>query len=118
MPMSLSLTFRSLNAPNAQPFSLAAPKRALVRRIFDHAQTVERFGRYLEAMNFSPHTRTKYVFVARKFGEFLGSKSFAAVDKTDVRAYIATLYERQLAPGTMQNALYALRSLYKFLRLG
>jgi site-specific recombinase XerD len=114
----VSLTFRSLNAPNAQPFSLAAPQCALVRRIFDHSQTIERFDRYLQAVNVSPHTRTAYTFTARKFGEFLGSKSFAAVGKTDVRAFIATLYDRQLAAGTLQNALYALRSLYKFLRLG
>lgn len=83
-----------------------------------NAELTATFDRWLEAQNYSQHTRRAYGQVLRDFGAFLGAKSFTAVEHVDVRAFLAHLGARGCSPNTLASRLYALRSFYDFLGLG
>lgn len=102
-----------LRAPKPNP--LARPIR---RRSFSNELLVEKFEQYLAVIKYSAHTRASYVHAVKEFGKFLGDKNLAAVKSLEVKAFLATFYDRQLQKATMNSALYALRSFYRFLELG
>jgi integrase/recombinase XerC len=109
-------------APYRQSLEPAIPQLPLARRIrrrsFQNELLVEKFDKYLEVIAYSRHTRRSHGAWAKRFGEFLGDRNLAVATKDDVRAFLATLFERNLKPATSQNALFALRCFYKFLELG
>jgi integrase/recombinase XerD len=108
--------------PFSQPLAPAVPQlqlsRPIRRRHFANEILIEKFDKYLTAINFSKNTRLRYGAWAKQFGAFLGEKNFAAIKPQDVRDFIGTLHERDCEASTMANALFALRALYKFLELG
>ncbi|MHB8499710.1 MAG: tyrosine-type recombinase/integrase [Candidatus Acidiferrales bacterium] len=102
-------------APPESPLPLAEPLR---RRSFQNEVLIEKFDRYLMVIKYSPHTRRRYGTWVKQFSEYLDGKNFVVVKSLEVRAFLATIYERDLQKGTMASALYALRQFYKFLQLG
>jgi integrase/recombinase XerD len=97
---------------------VASPDRPLSRRRFDNRLLLEKFENYLTAVNYSVHTRVRYTGTARQFNTFLNGKNLASVNRNDVSNFLAMLMEKKLQPITLANALFSLRSLYKFLQLG
>lgn len=106
-----------MNAP-AQPAEIALVQLlSPAKQLSGNQDTVERFDRHLQVVhNYSPHTRQAYTFHARRFAEAL-DKPLALADKQDVRAYLALLLSQGAGPHTPDQALFALRSLFKFLKL-
>lgn len=114
MPRQLIRYRQPLAAPQPN-LPLARPIR---RRSFANEILREKFDCYLAVIKFSPHTRLRYGTWVKQFGEFLGDKNFAAVKSLEVRAFLSTLYDRDLEKGTIASALHALRAFYRFLQLG
>lgn len=88
------------------------------RRQFSNELLVRKFEQYLTAINQSANTRTSYLFTAKRFSGFLEDKPLTAATKNDVRAFLGSLHDRNLAAGTIRNALHGLRSFYNYLQLG
>jgi integrase/recombinase XerC len=84
-------------------------------------QHIEEFLRMLRAeRGASAHTLRAYARELRDFADFVaaripGSAGPASVDHTDIRAYMATLYDRGLAKASAARALAAIRSLFRWL---
>lgn len=72
-----------------------------------------------EARNYSPHTLRAYGKDLGEFIEFLSGRgeepSPARVTRLDVRAYLASLHDRQVEKRTIARKLSTLRSYFKFL---
>lgn len=114
MPRSLVHYRRPLQTPKPN-FPLTRPLR---RRSFQNEILIDKFDQYLVVIKRSPLTRLSYGAWLRQFNKFLAGKNFVVAKSEEVRAFLATLYERQLQKSTMGSALYALRSFYRFLQLG
>jgi len=112
MPRQLVRYRQPLAVPH---LPLARPTR---RRSFQNDILIQKFDRYLVAINFSANTRLRYVIWVKKFAIFLDGTNFAAVKTQDVRDFLATLHEQKLQSTTLASALFALRCFYKFLQLG
>jgi site-specific recombinase XerD len=99
---------------------LAPPpkRRHAIRRIFNNAQLIERFEKWLLVCGKAERTRVNYGGAARQFAEFLVDKPLTAATKEDVRAFIGSLYTKGHAASTMQARLDALRVLFDCLQLG
>lgn len=97
------------------PQPLARPIR---RRSFQNEVLLEKYDKYLTVIQVSPHTRRAYGVWAKRFGAWLDGRNFATATKTEVRAWLATVYERKLKRATQAQAVYAVRSFYRFLELG
>src|SRR5580704_7940619 len=106
-----SLTIQGQTPP--QP--LARPIR---RRSFQNEVLLEKYDRYLTVIEVSPHTRRAYALWVKRFGEHLDGKNFATASKVEIRAWLATVYERKLKRATQAQAVHALRSFYRFMELG
>ena len=82
---------------------------------------IEEFLRVLRAeRGASAHTLRAYARELRDFADFVaaripGSAAPASLDHTDIRAYMATLYDRGLAKASAARALAAIRSLFRWL---
>ena len=81
---------------------------------------LERFLEHLEwERNLSPRTLTAYRREVASFAAFaeeeLGCRGPAGVEAAGVRAYLAHLRSRGLAPRSVQRALASLRAWYRFL---
>jgi site-specific recombinase XerD len=79
------------------------------------AAALERFCEHLTSRNASPGTITEY---RRNAGEFLAfvqgrGTDWTAPDRAAVRAYLAGLADRGLAPSTVGGRLAAVRSFYR-----
>ena len=85
------------------------PKFAGIRRIFNNEQLIERFDKWLLICGRAAHTRQSYAFAVRQFAKSLINKPLTAATKEDVRAFVAQMYAKGLAPRTMQVRLDALR---------
>ena len=78
-------------------------------------------GRFLSeiahARNYSEHTIRAYTRDLSEFADFLTEhgRSLADARTIDVRSFLASLRERELARATIARKLAAVRSLYKFL---
>jgi integrase/recombinase XerC len=114
MPRQLVRYRQPLAAPSPN-LTLARPIR---RRSFQNEVLREKFDAYLAMLKKSPHTRVRYGCWIKQFGAFLGDKNFAAVKSLEVRAWLATIYERGFQKATMASAIHTLRKFYQFLRLG
>lgn len=69
-----------------------------------------------QARNASPHTCAAYRRDLQEFRTFAGSAFPAGVTLRLVRAYLAALKQRNLAPATMARRVASLRALYRWLR--
>jgi integrase/recombinase XerD len=98
---------------------IPAPKfqRGAIRRIFNNDQLIERFGKWLLIVGKAKNTRINYELGVRQFGRFL-DKPLAAATKEDVKAFIAHLYAKRMAPSTIQVRLDTLRVFFDCLALG
>ena len=98
---------------------LPSPKGAsgAIRRIFNNEQLIERFEKWLLICGKSRNTRINYALGVRQFGRFL-DKPLTAATKDDVKAFIATLYAKRMAPSTIQMRLDTLRVFFDCLALG
>jgi site-specific recombinase XerD len=94
------------------------PGTYAVRRIFNNCQIIERFEKWLLVCGKAENTRLSYTLAAKQFAKFLIDKPLTAATKEDVRAFIASLYARGLAPATMQLRLDSLRVFFDCLALG
>jgi integrase/recombinase XerC len=101
----------------ALPIPTPKPKPGAIRRIFNNDQLIERFANWLLVCGKSNLTRINYALAARQFGRFL-NKPLTAASKEDVKAFIAIMYAKGLAPATMQARLDALRTFFDCLALG
>ncbi len=65
----------------------------------------------------SPHTVRAYAREVRSFAGYLAENvaTIAAVEHTDIRAYLAVLYDRGLTKASAARALAAIRSWFKWL---
>lgn len=98
---------------------LPSPKGAsrAIRRIFNNDQLIERFGNWLLIVGKAKSTRINYELGVRQFGRFL-DKPLNTATKEDVKAFIATLYAKGMAPATIQMRLDTLRVFFDCLALG
>ena len=76
---------------------------------------LERFLSHLASRNASPRTIVEYRRNAGEFLAFLADRGtdWRAPDRATVRAYLATLADRGLAPSSVGGRLAAVRSLYR-----
>jgi len=81
----------------------------------DARSTLEAFLRALAARNASPGTVREYRRNATEFLAFLAARGvdWRAPDRGTVRAYLAALADRRLAPSSVACRLAAVRSLYR-----
>ena len=81
----------------------------------DAAEALAAFLRALGGRNASPGTVTEYRRNASEFLAFLAARGvdWSAPDRRAIRAYLATLADRGLAPSSVGGRLAAVRSLYR-----
>jgi site-specific recombinase XerD len=97
---------------------LPNPKFGAIRRIFNNEQIIERFNKWLLICGKAAHTRATYTFAVRQFAKSLTNKPLTAATKEDIRAFVAHMYAKGMAPRTMQVRLDALRVFFDCLQLG
>lgn len=88
-----------------------------MRRIYSNEQLIERFGKWLLICGKSKNTRINYELGVKQFGRFL-DKPLTGATKEDVKAFIAMLYAKRMAPATIQVRLDTLRVFFDCLALG
>jgi integrase/recombinase XerC len=98
--------------------SVYSPPAQKVIRVFDNSQLIERFEKWMLIVGYRENTRINYVFAATLFAKFIVGKPLTAATKGDVRSFVGYLYERELAPVTIQGRLDALRVFFDFLQMG
>jgi len=99
--------------------ALAAPGgRPLSRRVFSNCQLIERFAIWLCACGRATSTQKHCTATTRRFAESLGGRFLISAAPVDVRAFLATLFDRKLSRSTMNGAIFDLRVFYDFLILG
>lgn len=81
----------------------------------DSARALTEFLSSLRGRNASPGTVTEYRRHATEFLAFLGERGvdWRSPDRSTVRAYLAALADRDLAPTSVAGRLAAVRSLYR-----
>lgn len=104
--------------PLAKPVLPTSSSQPLRRCSFQNEVLIEKFDRYLLALNYSVCTRSRYGACAKQFSAFLGDRNLVTATACDLREFLASLFARNLHPSTRANALYALRTFYDFLELG
>jgi site-specific recombinase XerD len=79
-------------------------------------EALERFLDHLAGRNASPRTIVEYRRNAGDFLEFVESRGvdWAVPGRTDIRAYLAQLADRGLAPASIGGRLSAIRALYRY----
>ena len=82
----------------------------------DAAQALAAFLRALAGRNASPGTVTEYRRNASEFLAFLAARrvDWRRPDRPTIRAYLASLADRGLAPSSVGGRLAAVRSLYRY----
>jgi integrase/recombinase XerC len=115
--LHFSTQFKSVLNPKKQIGVRPVPNKS-IRRVFSNEQLIERFGKWLEVCGKAANTRLVYILAARQFTKFISGKPITAVMKSDVSAFLATLYSNGLSPFSMQTKLDSLRVFFDFLALG
>jgi site-specific recombinase XerD len=108
----------SANSPVDLTHSHRTASGYACRRVFDNGQLLDRFDKWLLICGMSPNTRIGYLEAAKQFAKFLLDRPLTSATKADVLGYVCQLYARNLAPATMSNRHFALRTFFHFLRLG
>lgn len=100
--------------------SLTVPQEVQTVKSFtkDNGELAAKFDRWLEAQNYSPHTRRAYATTTNYLCEFIGSRSLLEITHFDLREFLTYLYKRGLSPSSMARQGYALKTFFDFLNLG
>ena len=98
--------------PTPRPRS---PVRSCVRA---NRALAEKFDAWLTAVNYSASTRKEYLAIVEQFTRFIRTKRLTDVWRQDIRAFLAHLAERGLAPSSLAARLSGLKTFYDFLNLG
>jgi site-specific recombinase XerD len=75
------------------------------------------FESVLESEGYAKSTRLSYVNFIRRFSDFLGDRTFVEVAAQDISAFRLVLFKQGFSSASQNAALYALRKLYKVLRM-
>jgi integrase/recombinase XerC len=73
------------------------------------------FLRHVRERNASVHTIKAYAGDLYVFAEYVGDKSWKAIDHVAIRGFLSHLYDRGLSKTSVARALAALRALYRWL---
>ncbi len=92
---------------------LAGLARAQERRPMEKA--TDDFLRHLRERNASAHTIKAYTGDLDAFAEYVGGKSWKAIDHVAIRGFLSHLYDRGLGKTSVARALAAVRALYRWL---
>jgi site-specific recombinase XerD len=79
---------------------------------------VEKFDEWLLVRHYSAHTRKRYRCILGDFCKSIGSTSVTSAGSGDIQQFLASLLDRRLAPPTVAQNVYALRTFLRFLNLG
>jgi len=76
---------------------------------------VTQFLRTLRERNASAHTIKAYTGDLKEFWEYVGGRSWTAIDHLVIRGFLSHLYEKGLGKTSVARSLAAVRSLYRWL---
>ena len=79
---------------------------------------VAAFDTVLESEGYAKNTRLSYVNFIRRFSEFLGPRTFVDIAAQDISAFRLVLFNQGFSTSSQNAAFFALRKLYKVLRMG
>src|SRR5580765_6390368 len=78
-------------------------------------KSVAQFLRTLRERNASAHTIKAYTGDLKEICEYVGSRSWSAIDQLVIRGFLSHLYEKGLGKTSVARSLAAVRSLYRWL---
>jgi site-specific recombinase XerD len=84
----------------------------------DNLELAAKFGAWLEAQHYSPHTRRAYATTTGYLCEFICSRSLLELTHFDLREFVTYLYKRGLSPSSLERQSHALRTFFEFLNMG
>jgi site-specific recombinase XerD len=91
------------------------PVRSFVR---DNLDLAAKFDAWLEAQNYSTHTRKAYRSLTGYLCEFIASRSVLEIKHFDIREFLTYLYKRGLNPSSQARQLSGLKLFFDFLDKG
>jgi site-specific recombinase XerD len=80
-------------------------------------ELIESYVRYCEARCFSPQVTRQRRAILVKMAEYIGSRSFVQVGRSDILALLEEMLQRGLGASTINKHTNGLRSFFRFLRL-
>src|SRR5215470_2766202 len=78
-------------------------------------KSVAQFLSTLRERNASAHTIKAYTGDLKEFCEYVGSRSWTAIDHLVIRGFLSHLYQKGLGKASVARSLAAVRSLYRWL---
>lgn len=79
---------------------------------------IEQYYKWMIAMHYAKATKISYLRTLKRYAEFLGDRSIARADHSDIRLFIAHLSENGASLATVYRDLGTLRLFHDFLNLG
>jgi site-specific recombinase XerD len=105
------------DSENDLPALFQNPLPAL-SHVRSNRELAEKFGLWLQAMNYSQSSMRAYNHLTADLCAFLGSQSLLEVKHHDLREYIVHLYKKGQAASSMARELSGLKSFFNFLEIG
>lgn len=96
----------------------ATDSRAVKSFAKDNLELAAKFDAWLEAQNYSPHTRRAYRSLTSYLCEFIASRSLLEIEHFDIREFLTYLYKRGLNPSSQARQLSGLKLFFGFLNMG
>ena len=78
----------------------------------------KRYEQWMVAMHYAQHTQRAYRRILRRFADFMGNRSIAAVGHLDIQRYLSHISEDGVSLNGAYRDLGVLRLFYDFLNLG
>lgn len=95
--------------------SATVPQQSFTQQNLDLAA---KFDAWLQAQNYSPHTRRAYRGLTDYLCEFISSRSLLEITRFDLREFFSYLYKRGLNSASQARQLSGLKLFFDFLSLG